>query len=68
MVDRFEQTLDEPPSSVKSLEEVEKEHIISVLEHSGWRIEGLPVRLTPLASNPVPSAPAWPSSAYNGGS
>jgi PAS domain S-box-containing protein len=40
IVDRFEQTLDEPPSSVKSLEEVEKEHIIRVLEHTGWRVEG----------------------------
>src|SRR5258705_2863434 len=40
IVDRFEQTLDEPPSPVKSLQEVEKEHIISLLEQTGWRIEG----------------------------
>ena len=40
IVDRFEQTLDEPPSSVKSLEEVEKEYIVRVLEHTGWRVEG----------------------------
>jgi formate hydrogenlyase transcriptional activator len=40
IVDHFEQTLEERPTSVKSLEEVEKEHIISILEHTGWRIEG----------------------------
>src|SRR5258705_10820985 len=40
IVDRFEQTLDEPPTSVMSLEEVEKHHIIRVLEQTGWRIEG----------------------------
>jgi PAS domain S-box-containing protein len=40
MVDRFEETPDEPSLSVKTLEEVEKEHIISILEHAGWRIEG----------------------------
>jgi PAS domain S-box-containing protein len=40
IVDRFEQTLDEPSTSVKSLEEVEKHHIIRVLEQTGWRIEG----------------------------
>ena len=40
IVDRFEQTLDEPTTLVKSLEEVEKEHIMSVLQHTGWKIEG----------------------------
>ncbi len=40
IVDRFEQTLDEPSTSVKSLEEVEKHHIIRVLEQTGWKIEG----------------------------
>jgi PAS domain S-box-containing protein len=40
IVDRFDQTLDEPPTSVQSLEEVEKQHIIRVLEQTGWRIEG----------------------------
>jgi PAS domain S-box-containing protein len=39
IVDRFEQTLDEP-ALVKSLDDVEKDHIISVLERTGWRIEG----------------------------
>ena len=40
IVDRFEQTLDEPTTLVKSLEEVEKEHIMSVLQHTAWKIEG----------------------------
>jgi len=41
IVDRFEQTLeDDRASLVKSLDDVEKEHIISVLEQTGWRIEG----------------------------
>src|SRR5258705_3127171 len=38
IMDRFEETLDEPATLVKSLEEVEKEHIMSVLEHTGWKI------------------------------
>jgi transcriptional regulator of acetoin/glycerol metabolism len=40
IVDRFEQTVDDPAASVKSLDDVEKDHIISVLEQTGWRIEG----------------------------
>jgi PAS domain S-box-containing protein len=40
IVDRFEQTLAEPSLTVKSLEEVEKEHIVRVLEQTHWRIEG----------------------------
>jgi PAS domain S-box-containing protein len=40
MVDQFDETLDEPSSSVKSLEEMEQEYIIRVLEHTGWRVEG----------------------------
>jgi transcriptional regulator with GAF, ATPase, and Fis domain len=40
IVDRFEQALDESATSVKSLEEVEVEHITGVLEHTGWKIEG----------------------------
>ncbi|HKO97566.1 MAG TPA: ABC transporter substrate binding protein [Pyrinomonadaceae bacterium] len=38
IVDRFEPT--ESHSTVKSLEEIEKEHIVNVLERTGWRIEG----------------------------
>ncbi|HSE23740.1 MAG TPA: ABC transporter substrate binding protein [Pyrinomonadaceae bacterium] len=40
IVDRFEQTLDDRAALVKSLDDVEKDHIISVLEQTGWRIEG----------------------------
>ena len=39
-VDRFEQTSEEPRFAAKSLEEVEREHIIRTLESTGWRIEG----------------------------
>jgi PAS domain S-box-containing protein len=40
--DVFEQTRDQPQSSttLKSLEEVEREYILHVLEHTSWRIEG----------------------------
>jgi formate hydrogenlyase transcriptional activator len=40
--DVFEQTRDQPPSSstLKSLEEVEREYILHILEHTSWRIEG----------------------------
>jgi transcriptional regulator with GAF, ATPase, and Fis domain len=40
IVDQFEQILEESPYVVKSLEDIEKEHIIRVLEQTGWRIEG----------------------------
>jgi transcriptional regulator with GAF, ATPase, and Fis domain len=40
VVDRFEPLEQRPPTSAKTLEEVEREHIIAVLENTGWRIEG----------------------------
>ena len=40
VVDRFEQALEEPPHVVRTLEEVEREYIIHILEDTGWRIEG----------------------------
>jgi PAS domain S-box-containing protein len=40
VVDRFEPPEQRPPTSPKTLEEVEREHIINVLENTGWRIEG----------------------------
>jgi len=40
VVDRFEPPEQKPPASDKTLEEVEREHIIAVLENTGWRIEG----------------------------
>ena len=40
VVDRFEPPEQRPPTSAKTLEEVEREHIINVLENTGWRIEG----------------------------
>jgi PAS domain S-box-containing protein len=40
VVDRFEEITEEPSSSVKTLEEVEREYIIRTLENTGWRIEG----------------------------
>ncbi len=41
VVDRFEPVLNEEvPSAVKSLEEMEREHITHTLELTGWRIEG----------------------------
>jgi PAS domain S-box-containing protein len=39
-IDRFEEISEEPPFSAKTLEEVEREHIIRTLENTGWRIEG----------------------------
>jgi len=39
-VDRFEEAIEEPPFSAKTLEEVEREHILRTLENTGWRIEG----------------------------
>src|SRR6185369_1538043 len=52
MVDRFERTLDDGTASVKSLDEVEKDHIISVLEQTGWRIEGISGAAYLLGLNP----------------
>jgi PAS domain S-box-containing protein len=40
VVDRFEEAADETSVSIKTLEEVEREHIIRALENAGWRIEG----------------------------
>jgi transcriptional regulator with GAF, ATPase, and Fis domain len=40
VLDRFESPEQRPPTSAKTLEEVEREHIIAVLENTGWRIEG----------------------------
>ena len=42
VVDVFEQAKDQAPSSttLKSLEEVEREYIVHILEHTSWRIEG----------------------------
>ena len=39
-VDRFEEPTEEPPFAAKTLEEVEREHILRTLENTGWRIEG----------------------------
>ena len=39
-VDNFEKSSEEPRFAAKSLEEVEREHIIRTLESTGWRIEG----------------------------
>lgn len=39
-VDRFEVTAEEPPFAAKTLEEVERDHIVRTLENTGWRIEG----------------------------
>ena len=39
-IDRFEETIEEPLFSAKTLEEVEREYIIRTLENTGWRIEG----------------------------
>src|ERR1043165_884871 len=39
-VDRFEEAIEEPPFSAKTLEEVEREYILRTLENTGWRIEG----------------------------
>jgi PAS domain S-box-containing protein len=42
VVDVFEQTKDHPSSTatLKSLEEVERDYILHILEHTSWRIEG----------------------------
>jgi len=40
VVDRFESVMEESPSGVKSLEEMEREYITHTLEITGWRIEG----------------------------
>jgi len=40
LVDDFEHVLEEPSTSMKSLEDMEREHIIRILDNSGWRIEG----------------------------
>jgi len=40
VVDRFEQISEEEPNTNKTLEGVEREYIIRVLENTGWRIEG----------------------------
>jgi len=40
VIDRLEEAAEETSVSVKTLEEVEREHIIRALENCGWRIEG----------------------------
>jgi formate hydrogenlyase transcriptional activator len=42
VVDVFEQMKEQPPSAgtLKSLEEVEREYILHILENTSWRIEG----------------------------
>jgi len=40
LVDRFDLTSEDQAFTVKTLGEVEREHIIETLEHTGWRIEG----------------------------
>jgi len=40
VIDRFEPAPEEPSHSVKTLEEVEREYIVRILEDTGWRIEG----------------------------
>jgi len=39
-VDRFEETLPEMATTIKTLEEVEREYILFTLENTGWRLEG----------------------------
>jgi PAS domain S-box-containing protein len=39
-VDRFEAPAEEPPFAARTLEEVERDHIVRTLENTGWRIEG----------------------------
>jgi chemotaxis protein methyltransferase CheR len=40
LVDEFDHAQEEPRTSMKSLEDMEREHIIRILDNSGWRIEG----------------------------
>jgi formate hydrogenlyase transcriptional activator len=40
VVDRFEPMEQQAANAAKTLEEVEREYIITVLENTGWRIEG----------------------------
>jgi PAS domain S-box-containing protein len=40
VVDVFEPAREQPETEVKRLEEVEREYIVNILTHTGWRIEG----------------------------
>jgi transcriptional regulator with GAF, ATPase, and Fis domain len=40
MVDPFDQTSEDTPGSIISLDDLEREHIIRVLENTNWKIEG----------------------------
>jgi chemotaxis protein methyltransferase CheR len=40
VVDHFEKAPVELPQTDKTLEEMEKEYILRILENTGWRIEG----------------------------
>ena len=40
VIDRFDEPAEETSVSIKTLEEVEREHIIHAMEDVGWRIEG----------------------------
>ena len=51
-VDRFEEPIEEPAFSVKTLEEVEREYILRTLESTGWRIEGTNGAANILGLNP----------------
>lgn len=52
VVDRFEEAAEETSVSIKTLEEVEREHIIHALENVGWRIEGQNGAAKDLGINP----------------
>jgi len=40
LVDRFEPVLQEEPSGLQTLQELEHDYIVRTLENTGWRIEG----------------------------
>jgi transcriptional regulator of acetoin/glycerol metabolism len=55
VVDRFEtfkKTRDLPGQEVKALSELEHDHILQVLQKTGWRIEGKNGAATLLGLNP----------------
>ena len=52
VVDRFEQMPEELGTEVKTLEEVERDHILKTLENTGWRIEGAYGAAKALGLNP----------------
>jgi transcriptional regulator with GAF, ATPase, and Fis domain len=63
VVDQVEQPKDSP-ELIKTLEEIEKDHITRILGRTSWRVEGPSGVARILGLTRAPCAPEWESSEY----